>query len=77
VIQDEKVDLEERLKVISKERDEFRDMVKDMVDVKQKADREKLHMTMMTKQTIAKLETNLKKMTNDHDKKLEEAMKLD
>ena len=42
IIQDEKNELGERLMVISKERDDFRDMVKEMVDVKSRADRDKL-----------------------------------
>jgi hypothetical protein len=41
-IQEEKVDLDERLKVVFKERDDFRDMVREMVDVKARADREKV-----------------------------------
>jgi hypothetical protein len=37
---------------MSKERDDFRDMVKEMVDVKSKADRDKLQFSMMTKANI-------------------------
>ena len=76
-IQEEKVDLDERLKVVFKERDDFRDMVREMVDVKARADREKVQFTMMTKATIHKHEQSIKKLTSDLDKKLDETLKLD
>lgn len=76
-IQEEKVDLDERLKTVFKERDDFREMVREMVDVKARADREKVQFTMMTKATIHKHEQTIKKLTNDLDKKLDEFMKLD
>ena len=41
-IQEEKVDLDKRLKVVFKERDDFRGMVREMVDVKARAHREKV-----------------------------------
>ena len=37
-IQEEKADLDEKLKMVCKERDDFRDMVKEMVDVSQYED---------------------------------------
>jgi septal ring factor EnvC (AmiA/AmiB activator) len=52
-------------------------MVKEMVDVKSKADREKLQFSMMTKQNLNKMEFSIKKLTQDLDKKLDECMKLD
>ena len=55
-IQEEKAELDERLKVVFKEHDDFREMVREMVDVKARADREKVQFTMMTKATIHKHE---------------------
>ena len=56
LLQDEKADLDEKLRVIHRERDDFRDNVKDMVEVKAKADKERLNFAMITKAKETKLD---------------------
>ena len=52
-------------------------MVKEMVEVKARADKERLNFTMLTKAQLNKLEQQIKKLTQELDKAVDNGMKLD
>ena len=55
-----------------KERDQFKDEVKEVVEQKTKVEREKLFYTIQTKEQIARLNTEIKTLTEDLDKQIDE-----
>jgi hypothetical protein len=70
-INEEKADLDKRLKVVFKEHDDFGGMVSEMIDIKAKVDRENVKFSLMSKATIHKHKQLFKKFTNDIVKKLD------
>ena len=60
-----------------RERDQYREDIKEIVDAKSKLEKEKLFFTIQSKDTINKLNAQIKQLTEDLDKAIEDHIKAD
>ena len=72
VLYNEKIDLDQALNKSLKEKDGFRDDLKDIVDLKQKLERQSKFYVEQTKENMSKLNTEIRTLTINLDKAIDE-----